>query len=163
MKFEERLQQKIGRDAGFRVPDDYFEQTFDKIAASLPERKPATPVRLTPWQRMRPYVYLAAMFAGIWCMMKMFHIMQNPPEVSLDNPPSAVAAAMQTATTDELVLSLMSEESEFESDYELENSLANDYGSFADFEKDFRNTVATDYAEADAESEEFSDDSMAMY
>ena len=26
----------------------------------------------TLWGRVRPYVYMAAMFAGVWCMLKMF-------------------------------------------------------------------------------------------
>ena len=29
--------------------------------------------RPTLWTRLRPYAYMAAMFAGIWCMMKVFN------------------------------------------------------------------------------------------
>ncbi len=36
----------------------------------------------TVWERIRPYVYMAAMFAGIWCMLKMFTLM-NPADVDL--------------------------------------------------------------------------------
>jgi hypothetical protein len=33
-----------------------------------------TPVDVKPtmWQRVRPLVYMAAMFAGVWCMMQVF-------------------------------------------------------------------------------------------
>ncbi|MDE6287071.1 MAG: hypothetical protein K2L99_08775, partial [Muribaculaceae bacterium] len=26
----------------------------------------------TMWERVRPYVYMAAMFAGVWCMLNLF-------------------------------------------------------------------------------------------
>ena len=56
-------------------------------------------VKMTRWQRMKPYVYLAAMFAGIWCTMKMVTMIQSAPagtEVSLDNPPAMIAQAMSS-------------------------------------------------------------------
>ena len=33
-----------------------------------------TPVDVKPtmWQRIKPIVYMAAMFAGVWCMMQVF-------------------------------------------------------------------------------------------
>ncbi len=64
---------KIGKDAGFSVPDGYFDTFAEKLAKELPEPvlTPITPV--TKWQRVRPFVYMAAMFVGIWLMMKIFN------------------------------------------------------------------------------------------
>ena len=63
---------KLGKDPGFKVPEHYFDDFNKRMAESLPEVK-ITPVDARPsmWVRVRPYVYMAAMFAGIWYMMKM--------------------------------------------------------------------------------------------
>ncbi len=98
MKTDQRLRNKIGADAGFKVPDGFFEATYARISAELPERPVVKQVPLTRWQRLKPYVYLAAMFAGIWCTLKMVTMMGDAPginnPVSLDNPPQLVAQAM---------------------------------------------------------------------
>ncbi len=63
---------KIGKDAGFRVPEGYFDSFAEKIVKELPEPD-VTPIQpVTRWQRVRPFVYMAAMFVGIWLMMKIF-------------------------------------------------------------------------------------------
>ena len=92
MKPEDKLKQKFGQDPGFRVPDGYFDDVFAKISASLPEREVAKPAPMTRWQRIKPYVYLAAMFAGIWCMMKMFNLMASTDTSSFDSNPTLISA-----------------------------------------------------------------------
>lgn len=94
MKFEDRLTEKINRKTGQTVPDGYFELVIRQVEARLPERddlsgRPVKP--LSRWHRIRPYVYLAAMFAGIWCMMKMFHDISDRSSLNIDNPPALVA------------------------------------------------------------------------
>ena len=68
------------------VPEGLFEDFAAKMEAMLPERPEAEqPRRIehrTTWQRVRPYVYMAAMFAGIWCMLKMFTMM-GPGNIDL--------------------------------------------------------------------------------
>ncbi len=70
--------------AGMDVPEGYFDAFAERMAASLPyrpeaeespEERPAA--RRTLWQNIRPYVYLAAMFAGVWLMLQMFNIMSG--------------------------------------------------------------------------------------
>lgn len=65
---------KYGKDPGFKVPENYFDDFNKRMAAMLPEVE-ITPVDVKPtmWQRVRPLVYLAAMFAGVWCMMSVFN------------------------------------------------------------------------------------------
>ena len=67
------LLNKYGKDAGFKVPENYFADFNQRMAEMLPEVE-ITPVDVKPtmWQRVRPYAYLAAMFAGVWCMMQVF-------------------------------------------------------------------------------------------
>lgn len=99
MNREEQIRQKIGRDHGFRTPPgDFLDPVYKDLLRRLPERKPLPPVNLSLWQRVRPYVYLAAMFAGLWCTMKIISQMHlaRQTEVSLDNPPALVAQAVAT-------------------------------------------------------------------
>ena len=64
---------KYGKDPGFKVPENYFDDFNKKMAAMLPDVE-ITPVDIKPtmWQRIKPLAYLAAMFAGVWCMMSVF-------------------------------------------------------------------------------------------
>jgi hypothetical protein len=73
-KEESDILNKLGKDPGFKVPENYFADFNKKLSESLPEVK-ITPVEVKPkmWVRVRTYVYMAAMFAGIWCMMKVFN------------------------------------------------------------------------------------------
>lgn len=86
---------KIDRRSGMTVPEGYFAGFASRMAASLPD-KPAdqTPVmQRTFWQKIRPYAYMAAMFAGIWCMMKMFQMMgSGSADLSIDNYPGVITA-----------------------------------------------------------------------
>lgn len=82
---------RINRRDGMTVPDGFFESFAERMASELPSRPEAeiSPVASHPktlWGSIRPYVYMAAMFAGIWCMLKMFTMM-NPGgvDLSVDN------------------------------------------------------------------------------
>ena len=69
---------KYGKDPGFKVPENYFEDFNKRMADMLPDVE-ITPVEVKPtlWQRVKPLVYLAAMFAGVWCMMQVFSNFTN--------------------------------------------------------------------------------------
>ena len=133
MKYEDKISDKTGRSDGLTVPDGFFEQTFSKLQAELPPMEVPKAPRLTLWQKVRPYVYLAAMFAGIWCMMKMFHTMTAAPEISLETPPALVAQAMDAHASE-----YYAPEWSY-SDYELEQELAADEEAFNEFAASFDN------------------------
>ncbi|MDE6825807.1 MAG: hypothetical protein K2J18_03485 [Paramuribaculum sp.] len=61
------------RRTGMTVPDGYFDNFNLRMAEMLHEQSWEAPQVMdrTFWQRVRPFVYLAAMFAGIWLMMNM--------------------------------------------------------------------------------------------
>jgi hypothetical protein len=56
----------------FSVPEGYFENLTQNIMAALPEQEPlySTSIVVTPWMRIRPYLYSAAAFAGIFFCIK---------------------------------------------------------------------------------------------
>lgn len=79
MKQEEsKLLDRLGKDSGFKVPEGYFEQFAQQMVDKLPEVT-ITNVNDKPsmWVRIRPYLYLAAMFAGVYCLMLVFNQMNH--------------------------------------------------------------------------------------
>jgi len=64
---------RIGKDSGFKTPEGYFDEFNSRMTAMLPDVE-ITEVDEKPslWVTVRPYLYMAAMFAGVWCMMKVF-------------------------------------------------------------------------------------------
>ena len=74
MKHEDStILKKYGKDPGFKVPENYFDDFNKRMANMLPDVE-ITPVDVKPtmWQRVKPLVYMAAMFAGVWCMLSVF-------------------------------------------------------------------------------------------
>jgi len=96
---------KYGKDPGFKVPDNYFADFNKRMADMLPDVE-ITPVDIKPsmWQRVKPFAYLAAMFAGVWCMMSVFSHFTNS-----DNLNSVRAVAEQLnddkSNVEELIMS----------------------------------------------------------
>lgn len=79
---KENILDKIGHKDGMTVPEGYFEDFCRRMEQQLPVNEAAeTPAEArvlpapTVWSRVRPFVYMAAMFAGIWCMVKMFSML----------------------------------------------------------------------------------------
>lgn len=80
---------------GMTVPEGYFEDFAVKMATRLPFREELdTPLaqqkpKNSTWLKFRPYVYLAAMFAGAWCLLKMFSLMSTTTDaLNIENYPS---------------------------------------------------------------------------
>lgn len=74
MKHEDStILKKYGKDPGFKVPENYFDDFNTRMAQMLPDVE-ITPIDVKPtmWQRVKPFAYLAAMFAGVWLMMSVF-------------------------------------------------------------------------------------------
>ena len=145
MTEEQKLIEKFGQDAGMRVPVGYFDAFAEEMAEKLPAYPEAPKLQpLTRWQRVRPYVYLAAMFAGIWCMMQMFHHISNVGNVSLEEPPAHIASLMEDPEISDYY-SVPSDES----DYELESEVSEAYSDMEEFEKDFGYEISPEYDKID--------------
>lgn len=127
--------EKAGGKTGYTVPPHYFDNVRSKIMDNLPEYQVQKQPKLSAWEKVKPYFYMAAMFAGIWCMMKMFHIISST-DLSLDNPPEAVAVAMANADHAEY-LYFPNDNAE---SFMLEEELITNYSSIEDFKRDFNDT-----------------------
>lgn len=112
-KQTEILSKNAGRD-GMTVPDGYFSDFASRMSASLPDRPELASMQVgvpprTMWQRIRPYAYMAAMFAGVWCMLKMFSIMSGGGVQPLDTNPIMAEAMGNDAFVNEYVIDDLSQ------------------------------------------------------
>lgn len=122
---------KVNRNDGMKVPEGYFDDFVRRMEASLPRQEwelsasgqedDAAKPRVLPrsiWQKIRPYVYLAAMFMGVWCMMKTFDMMRPSQPLSFDSNPVLAAAVSNDYFVDDYMIS-----SGDVTEYELLNDL----------------------------------------
>jgi len=63
---------EIGKANPFKVPAGYFESFSHNIMSQLPEKEKKNPQVLNLWERVRPWVYMAAMVAGVTLMFNVF-------------------------------------------------------------------------------------------
>jgi len=50
----------------FKVPENYFAQFNQEIMVRLPEKEIVKPKPVPIWDKVKPWVYMAAMFAGLY-------------------------------------------------------------------------------------------------
>lgn len=67
MKEADELKRKCGTGNPFSVPEGYFEDFTKQLMDRLPEQTISAPTetRITTWQRIKPWLYMAAMFCGL--------------------------------------------------------------------------------------------------
>lgn len=73
MNPEEKILQKIGKKNPFTVPENYFENLTQELMDKLPAKEAVLQTEaLTLWQRVKPWLYMAAMFCGIMLSVRIF-------------------------------------------------------------------------------------------
>lgn len=111
-QLEKLLQGRVERPAcGMTVPEGYFADFARQMIDKLPERAEVehpdaiTDKRLSLWAKIRPYVYMAAMFAGVWLMLQMFTMISGQGKLRpMDsNPILAEALSNDTFVYDYIV------------------------------------------------------------
>lgn len=130
---------------GMTVPEGYFADFASKMAQSLPEKEFQAPAqKRTLWLRMRPYAYMAAMFAGIWLMMQMFAMIKTSnSDLNIENYP-AVTAAINDGHFDNSIIEI--------DDHEILESLYNDGFSAQDLYLEDDSIAPEDFEEPTDES-----------
>lgn len=111
MKEEDKILNKIGTENPFRVPEGYFESFTSEVMNRLPEKeKPAITQREpTRWERVRPWLYMAAMFIGAAMIIRV---------ASSDRTPAADRMAVDD-TENEIEYINMAVENSMLDDYSL--------------------------------------------
>lgn len=66
MKEEDTLMKKLGKENSFKVPEGYFENLTSEVMNKLPEKEKVTfeEEHISTWTKVKPFLYLAAMFVG---------------------------------------------------------------------------------------------------
>ena len=70
---------EIGKASPFKAPAGYFESFSANIMSQLPEKENKRPQVVNLWERVRPWVYMAALVAGV---VLMFNIFAHKPETT---------------------------------------------------------------------------------
>lgn len=140
-KEEQMLLDRFGRKGSWKVPEGYFAQMMTEVEGKLPAQpQEQRYVEMTRWQKLKPYVYLAAMFLGIWVMMNVFGRVMTSRELNLDNPPEQYAQLMEKAVEQDAVYiptSLMSA-------METEEAVLSEFTDMNEFVEAFNEADATD-------------------
>lgn len=114
---------EIDHKGGETVPDGYFESFASIMEAALPvteweKGNGSSADNRTVWQKIRPYVYMAAMFLGIWCMMNLFDLIRAGSNESLQDNPVLLAAIDNDSFFDDYVVDDISSSDLYEDLYE---------------------------------------------
>lgn len=112
MKEEERILKKVGTGNPFRVPDGYFENLTSQVMERLPEKEKIETVREEPttWEKVRPWLYMAAMFIGAALIIRV---------ASSDRAPSVEQRMAADDTETEMEYINMAVENSMLDDYSL--------------------------------------------
>lgn len=120
MKEENNILAKVSHRDGLTVPDGYFADFAASMAAKLPDRPELeNPAAVLPtrsfWQTVRPYTYMAAMFCGVWCLIKMLSMMAaTEQEITFENDPILAEAAANDEIVEEFVIEDISQSDIYE-------------------------------------------------
>ena len=110
--------ERIGRNDGMTVPEGYFADFATRMEGMLPlnleaeaPEKAYAQQKRSLWMRVRPYVYMAAMFAGVFCMTKMFGLMVETDslDMRIDRNPVMIAALSNQEFVEDYLGDSMSE------------------------------------------------------
>ena len=115
MKEEDKLLKKIGTENPFRVPEGYFEGFTSDLMSRLPEKE-KTDVHREPttWEKVRPWLYMAAMFIGTALIIR-------------------VASPGETVSNGQQQQQIAADESDIEMEYirtAIENTMMDDYSLY---------------------------------
>ena len=115
MKEEDKLLKKVGTENPFRVPEGYFESFTSDLMSRLPEKE-KTDIHREPttWERVRPWLYMAAMFVGAALIIR-------------------VASPGETVSGGQQQQQIAADESDIEMDYirtAIENTMMDDYSLY---------------------------------
>lgn len=116
MKEEDNILKKVGKENVFRVPDGYFENLTSEVMSRLPEKEPPAFIKKEPtkWERIKPWLYMTAMFVGAALIIRV---------ASADRTPATDQIAMDDTETTEVV------SDEYISSV-LDNSMLDDYSLY---------------------------------
>lgn len=93
---DKNLKDICGKTNPFKVPEGYFEQFTQQMMDKLPEKEHTIHIEqpTTTWQRIKPWLYLAAMFCGIMAGAR-YVLSPSASEVSEHSPIASKNGAVE--------------------------------------------------------------------
>lgn len=110
MKEDKNLKERIGKENPFMVPENYFESIVPEIMDKLPENNFTETVEISMWERVKPWVYMVAMFCGLMFGLRVIvgdKHKDTAPESSLTSAAPDSAASFQEEYIDNIVDDIM--------------------------------------------------------
>lgn len=120
MKEEDKVLKKVGTGNPFTVPEGYFEHLTSEVMNKLPEQEAPLFVmkKVTRWDRVKPWAYMAAMFAGAALIIKVASYNPNPFEDKQTTATETVTIADSEVVYDGYI------------DYAVNQSMMDDYSLY---------------------------------
>lgn len=120
MKEEDKVLKKVGTGNPFTVPEGYFEHLTSEVMNKLPEQEapPFVMKKVTKWDRVKPWAYMAAMFAGAALIIKVASYNPNPFEDKQTTATETVTIADSEVIYDGYI------------DYAVNQSMMDDYSLY---------------------------------
>lgn len=91
--------EELTRKNPFSIPEGYMEGLTDRIMSQLPEQVREEPKPISLMERIRPWLYMAAMFAGLGLFLK---LMIGMPDQRQDASSSLLVKADRTTEVYEI-------------------------------------------------------------
>lgn len=85
METKRHTLEDIGNRVPFTVPENYFSEVNKTIMANLPEKEPAVIAPVTLWDKTKPWVYMAAMFFGLFFTIRVLVTTSTPTSIANEN------------------------------------------------------------------------------
>ena len=84
MKEEDEILRRVGKDNPFKLPENYFENLTSEVMSNLPEKEPVIQLKkkTRTWDKVKPFLYMAAMFVGAALIIKVASIDLNTSNLS---------------------------------------------------------------------------------
>ena len=77
----------------FRVPDGYFEGFTEDLMSRLPQKTAAEPKIIPLYDRLKPWFYMAAIFAGAIILFNVFYKTDDTIQMNDKNKPGIMASS----------------------------------------------------------------------
>lgn len=82
MKTDSELIKKYGKKIPFKTPEGYFDNFTEQLMKQLPEKETVEMPEISMWERVKPWVYMVAMFCGLMFSIRV--IVGEKPEKKTD-------------------------------------------------------------------------------
>lgn len=102
MKEDDILLKKLGKENSFKVPEGYFENLTSEVMNKLPEKEKVAfeEEHISIWTKLKPLLYMAAMFVGAALIIRVASTDFKPAAV---NEVAVIEVADTEAVSDEML------------------------------------------------------------